>query len=308
MTWQIFDYILLACGGIVLTESTMIITVNTKRGYWNPTTICHVLSTVLYLIYVSTVLYSSVERNKSNQECDMLWKICSTLYMSVTMSVYSFYYVKSRVVNSVLWRGKTWSGRFVLIMIVMMGISGLCFFWSPIKDIQYNGILVNGECRLVKRLWILIFWVSGDSVISVLLLALFIKPLKNLKAQFATTIEVEKLRSMEQVTKKNRNLLLFTVTVTIALYTTIAVAGNLTMRTVIHLGAVDRLVTLQCITMTFSYGKRDFICFIPFLKRRTPETVEQEEKSSSDEIQPRNSLSTSIFIMYSYSTEEKSLN
>merc|ERR1719233_1018732 len=102
---------------------------------------------------------------------------------------------------------------------------------------------------------------------------------------------------MEQVTKKNRNLLFFTVTVTITLYTTIAVIGNLTMKTVIYMCAVDRLVTLQCITLTFSYDKRDIVGLIPFLKKRTSETVEDEEKSSSEEIHPRCSLSTSIVIM-----------
>jgi len=154
MKWQIFDYVLLVCGGFVTTEAIMIITFNTKRGYWQPTNKLHVLSTVLYLIYLSTVIYSSLESDNSDRECDLLWKICSTLYISVTTSVYYFYYVKSRVVNSVLWSGKKWLGRFVLIMIMTMAVFGLCFFWPPIKDVQYSGMLVNGECRLVKRRWI----------------------------------------------------------------------------------------------------------------------------------------------------------
>jgi len=229
------------------------------------------------------------------------------------MSVYSFYYVKSRLVNSVLWRGKKWSGRIVLIMIVMMGVSGLCFFWPPIKDVQYNGILVDGECRLVKRRWIAIFWVSGDSFISVMLLALFIKPLKDLKNRLEGTPRlVANFRKMERMTEKNRNLLFFTVTVTIGLYTTIAVVGNLTMRTVIYMCAVDRLVTLQCITMTFSYDDRDYFychaCFILFLERREPGTV--EDNSPTEEIPLSNSVSTSVlFIMSSTSNlvvEERS--
>jgi len=275
-----------------------------------------VLSVVLYLIYLSTVIFSSLESNNSDQECDLLWKICSTLYISVTMSVYYFYYVKSRLVNSVLWRGKKWSGRFVLIMIVMMGVFGLCLFWPPIRDVQYNGVLLNGECRLVQRRWIAISWVSGDSVLSITLLVLFVKPLEDLKRQLGSIPgSVATLGNMERMTERNRNLLLFTVTVTISLYTAIAVAGNLTMRTVIYLCAIDRLVTLKCITMTFAYDRREYYyCyafFILFLEDRTSETVE-EEYSSFQEINPRNSVSTSLVSISSTTDlaagEEKLLN
>jgi hypothetical protein len=305
-----FDYILLACGGLVVIEGAMIITLNTKRGYWEPTNKFHLLSVVLYLIYLTVVIFSSVESATSSQECDLLWKICSTLYIAVTMSVYSFYYVKSRLVNSVQWTGKKWSGRIVLIMIVMMGVLGLCFFWPPIKDVQYNGILINGVCRLVNRRWIAILWVGGDSVLSVMLLALFIKPLKKLKKQFGvSSSSVAMFRSMERMTKKNRNLLCITVTVTIGVYTAIAVIGDLSMRTVIYMCAIDRLVTLQCITMTFSYDEREYFychaCFILFLKKRQQESVE-EEKSHSVEIYPRNSVSTSIVFMSSLVEETRS--
>jgi len=309
---QIFEYILLLCGGLVVTEATMVIILNTKRGYWELTNKFHVLSAVLYLIYLSTVIFSSIESNHSDQECDMLWKICSTLYIAVTMSVYSFYYVKSRLVNSLLWRGQKLFGRLALIMIVMMGVFGLCLFWLPIHDVQYCGILVNGKCHLVKRRWIAISWVGGDSIISVTLLVLFIKPLKELQRQLGGT--PRSFRTMERMTERNRNLLLFTVTVTISCYTTIAVVGNLTMKTVIFMCAIDRLVTLKCITMTFAYDKREYYyChafFILFLEKPHPERVEEEHLPAEDS-QARNSMSTSLLVISSASNfavaEEKSL-
>jgi hypothetical protein len=271
----------------------------------------HVLATVLYLIYLSTVIYSSLESDSSNRECDLLWKICSTLYIGVTMSVYLFYYAKSRVVNSVLWRGKKWSERFVLIMIMMMAVFGLCFFWPPIKNVQYNGMLVNGECRLVKRRWIAILWVCGDSVLSIVLLALFVRPLKYLKSQIGSAQRLDgTLTGMERMTEKNRNLLFCTVTVTIGLYTTLAVIGDLPMRTAIYMAAIDRLVTLQCITMSFSYDMREIIYFFPFLKKRNP--IILEEKSCSEEVHPRISASTSLIVISSTSNffrkEDKSLS
>jgi hypothetical protein len=311
---QIFEYILIVCGGLVVTEATMIIILNTKRGYWELTNKFHVISAVLYLIYLSTVIFSSMKSNSSDEECDLLWKICSTLYISVTMSVYSFYYIKSRLVNSVLWRGKKWFGRLVLIMIVMMGVFGLCLFWLPIKDVQYNGILIEGKCRLVHRRWIVISWVTGDSIVSVTLLILFIKPLKDLQRQLGGTART--FGRMERITERNRNLLLFTVTVTISCYTTIAVLGNLSMRTVIYMCAIDRLVTLKCITMTFAYDKREYYyChafFILFFEKQCSEIVEEEQLPPSEDSQPRNSISTSLIVISSTSNfpigEEKSLN
>jgi len=123
-----FDYALMICGGLVLTEAAIIITLNTKRNYWEPTNKFHVLSTVLYLVYLSMVIYTSVGCCRNDYQCDLLWKICSTLYISVNMSVYSFYYVKSGLVNNILWRGRNRSRKLVIIMIATMGVVGLCFF------------------------------------------------------------------------------------------------------------------------------------------------------------------------------------
>jgi len=293
-----FDYILVSCGGIVVCEAAVIIAFNIKRGYWEPTNKLHVLSAVLYLIYLSMVIYSSVESTRSAFLCDFLWKVCDTLYIAVTMSVYS-YNVTSRVVNSVRWRGKRWCERIVLVMTVMVGLAGFCFFWLPIKDFQYNGILVNGVCHLVHRRWMAIVWVIGGSLLSVSLLILFLRALRYIEQSIGDTPRsIVNLQRMKRMTEKNRNLLLYTVTVTMVLFTVIAVIGNLTLRTVIYISAIDRLVTLQCITMTFSYDGSDFFyccaCFILFCKKRKP-GLEQEEHCFTVEIPSHNS-SSSLFI------------
>jgi len=207
------------------------------------------------------------------------------MYIAVTMFVYFFYYVRSRVVN-VSWIGKKRSGHVVLTMILMMGILGLCFIWLPIGNVQYDGILIDGVCHLVKRRWIASVWVIGDSVLSVFLLVLFIKPLKKLKETLGDTPRsVANLRSLMRMTEKNRNLLLCTVTVTIGLVTTAVVVGNLAMRTVIYMGAIDRLVTLQCITMTFSYDRKEYFychaCFILFCKNREQEIEQIDQQGYS---------------------------
>jgi hypothetical protein len=157
--------------------------------------------------------------------------------------------------------------------------------------------------------------VSGDTVLSATLLALFVKPLQILQNQLVgTSAAVPRLRSMERVTQRNRNLLFCSLTVTISIFTTIAVIGNLTMKIIIYMCAIDRLVTLKCITMTFAYDEGEcYYCrafFILFQGRRGPETVEEED-SISEEINPRKSVSTSLLTITStnYFTvgEEKSL-
>jgi len=296
MKIRTFDYILMICGGLVLSESAMIITLNTKRAYWEAINKFHVLVVMLYLVYLSTVIYSSVECNRSDYYCDLLWKTCSTLYIAVNMAVYSFYYVRSTVVNNILWRGKTWSRRLVIIAIVMMGVCGLCFFWPPINGVQYYAFLIRDECYLADRRWIVIFWVTGDSFLSILLLILFIRPVEILKRTLGETPRsVARFRTMRRMTEKNRNLLLFSVMITIGMYTTIAVFGKLHMRTVIYMCAVERLVTLQCITMTFTYDWRQYFCcracFLLF--SRTQEIEDEEQSYHYQAMNQRNSESTS---------------
>jgi len=275
---RILVSILMTCGGLVLSEAAIIISLNTKRGYWEVINKLHILSAAFFLVYLSTVIYSSVECNRSDHVCDLLWKVCSTLYISVSMAVYSFY-IKSTLVNNILWKGKQCFGRVVFTMIPSMGVCGLCFFWLPIEDFEYYGYLKDGECHLVERRWIVIFWVLGDVILSILMLLLFIRPITVIKQTLNDTPRsAGTLRSMRKMTEKNRNLLLFTVTVTISLFTVIAVVGTMDMRTVICMGTIDRLVTLQCITMTFSYdGREYFYCRACFLlcQRRTPE-MEQD--------------------------------
>jgi len=309
-----FDYILMMCGGLVFSEAAMIITLNTKRGYWEATNKFHVLTALLFLVYLSTVIYSSVECSRSQYYCDLLWKVCSTLYISVNMSVYSFYYAKSRVVNNILTRvnrGRSRTRSLVIISIAIMGICGLSFFWPPIKHVQYYGILIDGECNLADRRWIVITWVCGDTLLSTLLLRLFIAKIEVIKSILGDTPRsVAMLKRMRRMTEKNRNLLLFSLLITIGIYAVIAVLGNLHMRTVIWLCAVDRLVTLQCITMTFTYDGREWFycsaCFILCCQERTSE-IGEEEDQRYEAMTQSNSKSTSILLMSStgYSTVEK---
>lgn len=282
---RIFDYFLLICGVLVLGEAAAIITLNTKRGYWQPTNKFHVLSAIFYLVYLTAVIYASVECNRSDDWCDLLWKICSTLYITVTMFVYTFYYAKSKVVNTVHWYGKKWAERFVLGGIASMVMSGLAFFWLPIDGVQYNGLLIDGECRLVKRNWIAVVWVFGDTVLSIFLLILFMKPLREIKQLLGRTPSTrESMGSIIRITEINRNLLFITVLCTLVVMLTIAVVGDLKMRTVIYMCAMDRLITLQCITMTFSYDKRRyFYCYACFLLlMEAEENVHVEEVMVED--------------------------
>jgi len=232
------------------------------------------------------------------------------------MAVYSFYYVKSRIVNNILWKGKKWFRRVVVTMIPFMGVSGLCFFWLPIKDFEDFGFLKDGECHLAKRRLILIFcWVVGDVILSVLLLLLFIRPITVIKETLKDTPgSVATLRRMRKMTERNRNLLLFTVTVTISLFIVITVLGTLDLRTVICLGTVDRLVTLQCITMTFSYDGREYFychaCYIlcsPTQTREIERHLEyqamSEQEVSYQGMSSRHSKSSTILIISSNASD-----
>jgi len=88
---------------------------------------------------------------------------------------------------------------------------------------------------------------------------------------------------------------MFSVLITIGMYTTIAVFGKLHMRTVIYMCAVERLVTLQCITMTFTYDGREYFycraCFLLF--SRTQEIEDEEQSYHYQAMNQRNSESTS---------------
>jgi len=148
---RFFDYVLAIFGGFVIFEASAIIALNTKRGFWEKINKLHVLSAVSYLIYLCTVIYSSLNCDRASYYCDLLWKTCNTLYILVTMFVYFFYWVKSRVVNTTSWNGKKLYERVALVMIVMIAVMSLGFFWFPMKDIQFKAFLIDGECYLPDR-------------------------------------------------------------------------------------------------------------------------------------------------------------
>jgi len=258
---RIIEYFLSVFLGLVVIEATVIIIVNCKFKYWEPINKIHMISLLLYPIYLSSVIYASLECNRSNGYCDMMWKICCTLYIAVTMAVYKFYYVKSKVVHTVDWNGKQKCELLAIALIAMMGVAGLAFFWLPIQGFQYTAFLVDGECRLVERRWIPIVWMLGDTAASVVLLVLFIQPLQEIKKQLgASPKSVSMLFSMKRLTTKNRNILAVIVLVTLIVMVTVA-AKDLNMRTVHYLCVMDRLVTLQSITLTFSYEGIDFFYY-----------------------------------------------
>lgn len=136
------------------------------------------------------------------------------------------------LVNTIKWKGRKLLERIVLISIASM-VPNLCFFWLPNESIQYNGFLKDGECHLEKRPWIGAMWVSGDTVVSLLLLLLFVRPLIEIKKRFGDTpSSIEMVKSMRLMTERNRNLLMFTVLFTLGVITA-GVVGNLKMQTVI---------------------------------------------------------------------------
>jgi len=296
------DFLLEITLGIVVVETTVIINVNRTRGFWKPINKMHMLSAVLYPIYLSSVLYASVECNRSNEHCDKLWKICSTLYMFVTMAVYSFYYLKSNVVHTIAWDGKSMYEWLAIGMIAMMGVMGLCFFWLPIRGVQYDAFLQKGECQLVERPWIPIVWTLGDTMLSILLLLLFIRPLKEIRDLLGDSPKsAAMLLSMKRLTKKNRNLLAVTVLVTLLVMLTIA-AFDINMRTVHYLCAMDRFVTLQCITLTFTNDAREFFyyrqCLMCCLNKTS--TIKPEKRSMSalvENVAPESRATPSIIVM-----------
>jgi len=303
-----FDYFLTICGGLVLIEAGVIITLNTKRGYWEPTNKFHLLLTVFYLTYLLVGIFSTYWGSRSEYYCDTLWKVCSTLYIAVNMSVYSFYYVKSKLVNNTLWRGRHRSRGLVLVFIAMMGIGGMSIIWAPISGFQYYGKLVNGECWSANRRWIVITWVVSDSLLSILLLVLFIRPIKVINSTLGDTPRsVATLRSMKRMTEKNRNLLFITILVSTGIFTAIAILGKLQLRNAIYLCAVDRLVTLQCITMTFTYDGKEYFycraCFILCFQDASREVEEKEHCYYS--MNTRTSRSTSLIVLSTSSGYEK---
>jgi len=194
----------------------------------------------------------------------------------------------------VIWKGKYCCERVAVVMIVGMGVTGICCLWLPIEWLQYGASLEEGECQLYERRWIAYCWVVGDTVISLLLLILFIRPLRHMKANFVDS--PRSIAILYRMIRKNRNLLLFTVLFTLVIISTAAIK-YLDMRTVIYLLAVDRLVTLQCITMTFSMYAMEFSCHNSLISCWKSSTPERENFSSDPEFAAQNLKSLSLIRM-----------
>merc|ERR1719193_293257 len=117
----------------------------------------------------------------------------------------------------------------------MMGFTGLSFFFFSIQGVDYDALLMNEECHFASRPWIPVIWVFGDAVLSFLLLLLFLRPLTEIRKMLGDTpLSVAMLIGVQRLIKKNRNLLVVTIVVTLGVMMTIVV-GDLCMRTVHYL-------------------------------------------------------------------------
>lgn len=256
---RVFEYVMVACFILVLAEAMLIIYVNSKKGWWKPINQVHVLSVMFYPIYLGFVIYTSLICSTANRHCESLWNGCSILYVAVTITVWSFYWAKSKVVHSISWKWKRTCERLSILLISLMGLIGLGFFIIPTKGIQYNGFMVYGNCHRAKRRWITAIWMFGDILVSGLLLVLFLRPLQEIKKMMGCSPKsVLMLIGVRQLIKKNRNLLLITVMVTLGAMAIVAL-DNMCIRTVHYVCIIERLLTLQCITLTFSYEPHEYI-------------------------------------------------
>jgi len=277
----------------------MISAINKKRRLWEPTHKLHLLSVFWYCIFLSSVIFTSNNCDRSNNYCDKSWKISCTFYNIVTMCVYSFYWEKSRLVHTIWWKGKYYFERVAIAMIIGQGLGGMCILWVPIEGMQYGASLKDGECQVDDRYWIPYVWVIGDTVLSLLLLVLFIRPLREQKNDLGDSPRsVAALCGMKRMITKNRNLLLFTVLFTLVI-TSVAAIEELDMRTCLHLLAIDRLVTLQCITMTFSYNAMEYFhCHTTLLSCwKSMPKVDDDNLTLDTEMSPRTVKSSSIIHM-----------
>jgi len=283
-----FYYALMICFGFVILEALIIITVNSQRGYWELVNWMHLLSTIFYPVYLGSVVYATKTRDRSHGYCDAVWKVSSTLYIALTMAVYLFYYARTKIWEVIKWEGKERLERLAVVGIAAMGITGLGFFWLPIRGIQYNAFLIDGECAPVRRRWIPVCWMVGDTAVSALLLVLFIRPLAEIRKMLGKSPRsIALLLNMRRLIQKNRNLLAFTVLVTLVVMVTVAVS-DLTLEIVHYMCVFDRFITVQCITLTFSYDSQEcFYCHAClFLSCGDPNKSEHEEVSMTDKKAP----------------------
>merc|ERR1719177_106615 len=98
----------------------------------------------------------------------------------------------------------------------------------------------------------------GDTMLSALLLVLFLKPLHEIKRMMGSSPQtVLALIGVGRLIKKNRNLLIITVVLTLGAMV-IMVGTNQCIRTIHYVCAIERFLTLQCITLTFSYDPQEY--------------------------------------------------
>jgi len=281
---RIFDYFLVASLGFVIGQATIIITLNTKWGIWGRTQKLHTMIVIIYPMYLGSVLYSSLQCDRCEKNCSTLWKVCSMFYIVVTVAVWLFYYARSKVVHSLTWDGKCQFERLASLTIVTMGGGGLCFLILSIEGAYEGAFLIGEKCHLAWRLWIQIVWMVGDAGISILLLLLFLRPLTEVRQVLRDhPRSTGMLNNVHRVIQKHRNLLIITVAVTLVVMVTITVT-HFSMRTTHYLCTVERLVALQCITLTFNFEAQEYFYYRPCLpvccgRKRE---VEEELSSSSD--------------------------
>jgi len=174
----------------------------------------------------------------------------------------------------------------------------LCFVILSIHGVHKDAWLMEEKCDLA-RAWIQILWMSGDAVLSILLLLLFLRPLKEVRHMLRDYPKsVDMLNNVHRVIQKHRNLLIITVSVTLVVMVTITVK-HYSMRTIHYLCAVERLVAVQCITLTFSYDAQEWFYYRPCLPVYcgSKREVEEELSSSSDLPSGRRMKSPSIIVM-----------
>lgn len=280
---EFYHQIMIVGLGFVVVEALLILLVNTMRGFCELVNLTHMVSVVFWCIYLTVVLYASETSHRSNEQCDKVWKITATTYISLNMAVYSFYYARSKVWGIIKWEGRAQLERLAFVMIPSMAVAGLGFFFIPIRGVQYNALLVEGECQPVRRQWMAIVWLLGDTALSALLLLLFIQPLKEIQRLLGDTKKsLAMLLHLRRIIRKNRNLLGITVLATAMVYITIVVV-ELKMRTIHYLCVIDRLITIQCITLSFSYDSQDYFYFYACfsLSCNNPQQFEFNEMSTT---------------------------
>jgi len=296
---RVSDYFLVSGLGFVTGQATLIITLNIKRGLWCITNKIHVLILLIYPIYLASVIYASGECNRSVKYCSTLWKICSMLYIIVTMAVYWFYYAKSKVVHTLTGNSKYQFERLAILMILMMAGVGLGFFLLSTGEAHHEAFVSEEKCHLAERRLIPIMWMIGDALLSVLLLLLFLRPLKEIRQMLRDYPKsIDMLNNVRRVIQKHQNLLIITVVVTLGVMVTIAVK-DLCLRTIHYLCSIDRLIAIQCITLTFSYDAQEYFYYRPclFIHSSRKSEVDEELSSSSDFPMERRFKSPSIIVM-----------